>query len=178
MWDHRYADWKAVDIGPSMKLPVTPGQFGPDTFVATFGQILQARAAERPHRKAFVFLDSQGGMADELTFAELHRRARRIAEELMVSGLGGRRVLLMFPPGLDFVAALFECFYSGAVAVPMPYLTGKRAAERIDAICRNADPSGVLTLDRIRTDPEVQSAFLGRADDLVWIHADALEARP
>lgn len=161
-----------------MKLHATSAKAGPDNVADTFGRILQARAAERPHRKAFVFLDSQGGVADELTFAELDRRARRIAEELMVSGLRDQRVLLMYPPGLDFITALFGCFYSGAVAVPLPYLTGKRAVERINAICRNADPAGVLTLDRIRKDPEVQTAFLGQSDEIVWIHSDALVAKP
>ena len=30
----------------------------------------------------------------------------------------GERVLLLYPPGLEYVAALFGCLYAGAVAVP------------------------------------------------------------
>jgi len=30
----------------------------------------------------------------------------------------GERVLLLFPPGLDFVAAFLGCLYAGAVAAP------------------------------------------------------------
>src|SRR5690242_14127744 len=129
-----------------MKLHAASSRSGAHAAADAFGRILQAHASKRPHQRAFVFLNSHGAVADELTFADLDRRARRIAEELIEFDLRGKRVLLMFPPGLEFVAALFGCFYSGSVAVPIPYLSGKRGAERIDAIYRDADPAGVLTL--------------------------------
>jgi acyl-CoA synthetase (AMP-forming)/AMP-acid ligase II len=122
-----------------------------------------------------VFLDSQGAIADELTFAALDRRAHAIATELVVTGLSGERALLVFPPGLDFVAALFACFYAGVVAVPVPFLSGKRIVERITSIRRDADPAGVLMLGRLREDPQLCEASFGVADKLVWIQIDALD---
>jgi acyl-CoA synthetase (AMP-forming)/AMP-acid ligase II len=68
-----------------------------------------------------VFLDSQGGVENEFTFAALDLRAREIASRLIAHGMSGERVLLVFPPGLDFVAALFGSFYAGVVAVPVPF---------------------------------------------------------
>jgi hypothetical protein len=56
---------------------------------ATFCDILQMYAAQEPHRQAFVFLDADGGVADETNYSGLDRRARAIANELIVNGLGG-----------------------------------------------------------------------------------------
>lgn len=139
----------------------------------TFAQILQARALERPDRRAFVFLNANGSIAEELTFADLHRRAGAIAAEILARGLGGKRVLLIFPPGLDFVAALFGCFYAGAVAVPTPYSVAKRAEDRIAAIRKDADPAGALTVSRLAGDTEMRGAV--RADELAWLRVDNIE---
>jgi acyl-CoA synthetase (AMP-forming)/AMP-acid ligase II len=143
----------------------------------TFCDILQQRAAQAPQKEAFVFLDSQGAIAEEHTFASLDLRARAIAAELVDHGLNGERVLLVFPPGLDFVAALFACFYAGAVAVPVPFLPGKRVAERIGSICRDAIPAAVLTLRRLRDDPQLGEALYEVTDRFVSIHVDAIDPK-
>lgn len=142
---------------------------------ATFRDILRKHAVERPHKTVFVFLDSQGDVAEQYTVATLDRRARRIATELAANGLHGQRVLLIFPPGLDFIAALFACFYAGAVAVPIPFLPGKGMAERIASIHRDADPAGALTLSRLRNDTQISASSLRTDGRLVWISVDTLD---
>jgi non-ribosomal peptide synthetase component E (peptide arylation enzyme) len=52
------------------------------------------------------------------TYGELELRARTVAARLQEIGVRGERVLLLYPPGLDFAAGLFGCFYAGAIAVP------------------------------------------------------------
>src|SRR5690349_2889401 len=77
---------------------------------------LQRNAKEHPDDIVFTFLAD--GEQDEvhLTFAELDRRCRAIGSAL--HGLEGERVVLLYPPGLDYVVAFFGCLYAGAVAVP------------------------------------------------------------
>jgi acyl-CoA synthetase (AMP-forming)/AMP-acid ligase II len=142
---------------------------------ATFCDILHARATEMPDKRAFVFLDSSGTVADELCFAILDRRARAVAASLVANRLSGERVLLMFPPGLDFVVALFACFYANAVAVPVPVLSGKRIFDRMNSICGDAHPAGVLTLASLRNDAKASELWLGIPANLVWIQIDRLE---
>jgi acyl-CoA synthetase (AMP-forming)/AMP-acid ligase II len=60
------------------------------------------------------------------------------------------------------------------VAVPVPFLSGKRIVERITSIRRDADPAGVLMLGRLREDPQLCEASFGVVDKLVWIQIDAL----
>ena len=141
---------------------------------ATFGDILQMHAAQQPHKQAFVFLGADGVVTDETNYSALDLRARAIANELIVNGLGGKRVLLVFPPGLDFIAALFGCFYAGAVAVPVSFLPGKYVVDRMSSILRDADPAGVLTLKRLRKEPQVCEASFATVQNLVWIEVDTI----
>jgi acyl-CoA synthetase (AMP-forming)/AMP-acid ligase II len=104
---------------------------------------LQMHAAQQPHKQAFVFLAPTVSFL--MNYSALDHRARAIANELIVNGLGSKWILLVFPPGLDFIAALFWCFYAGAVAVPDSFLPGKHLAERMSSILRDA-AAGVLRL--------------------------------
>lgn len=88
--------------------------------VATLVELCGRRAAERPDRRAFVFLDGSGEEAESLTFRELDDRARAIAVRLRALAPPGARAVLSYPPGLEFVAAFFGCLYAGLVAVPAP----------------------------------------------------------
>src|SRR5690606_32089845 len=117
---------------------------------------LRQRAARHPDRAAFIFLDRDGRPAAERSYAGLDAAARRIAHELLQRNPAGAPVLLVFPPGLEFIDALFGCFYAGCPAVPAPYLMAKRAAERIAAICRDCRPALLLGVSRLRNDADVR----------------------
>ena len=80
--------------------------------------ILRWRAKNQPHRLAYRFLAD--GEYDEvvLTYEDLDRRARSIGALLQSSARVGDRALLLFPPGLDFIAAFFGCLYAKIMAIP------------------------------------------------------------
>jgi acyl-CoA synthetase (AMP-forming)/AMP-acid ligase II len=86
------------------------------------------------------------GEQDEVTIshAELDRRARAIGAWLLEQvAAPGRPVLLLFPPGLEFIAAYFGCLYGGMVTVPAyPAHPARRtrAASRLEGIIENASP--------------------------------------
>src|SRR4051794_28895207 len=81
--------------------------------------LLRRRAREQPDDRAYIFLSDQGAEEAVLTFAELERRADAVARSLAERGRPGDRALVLFPPGLDFIAAYFGCLLSGVIAVPM-----------------------------------------------------------
>ncbi len=87
---------------------------------STLVELLRHRASEDPDRTALTFLADAGTVKASLTYAQLDHKARAIAAMLQSRGLGGLRALLVYPPGLDYVAALFGCLYAGTV------LDGKR----------------------------------------------------
>src|SRR5579859_639613 len=114
----------------------------PSTAVAaaTWAEILYARAASQPDRTAFTWLGAEPDSDTSITYAELDRRARGVAAVLHHSGPPGERALLLFAPGLDFVAALFGCFYAGWVAVPAYPPPLNQQLERIRRVVDDARP--------------------------------------
>ena len=80
--------------------------------------ILQWRAASQPHKLAFRFLTDGEFEEVVITYKELDRRARSIGALLQASAKPGDRALILFPPGLDFIAAYLGCLYAKIVAIP------------------------------------------------------------
>lgn len=108
------------------------------------------------------------------TYSDLDARARSIAAELIDRGMQGERALLLFPPGLEFVAALFGCFYAGVVAVPAYPPRRNRNMKRIQAISDDAEAKLALTVH------EVTDRVQGLLDEapnlkkLEWIPTDRI----
>jgi acyl-CoA synthetase (AMP-forming)/AMP-acid ligase II len=116
----------------------------------TLVEALQTHAAERGSKVGFTYLAQT---PIELTYSELDRRARAIAATLARDCRPGDRVLLLFPPGLDFVTAFFGALYAGLVAVPMYPPTPSRlesALPRLLRIIENAQPRAALTTMHVR----------------------------
>jgi 8-amino-7-oxononanoate synthase len=128
-----------------------PGSFfGPSNLV----DLLRHRAAHQSNDISFHYLVD--GENEELfwTYAELDRRARAIGAWLQSRGLQGERALLLYPAGLDFIAAFFGCVYAGVVAVPAYPPRKNRSLERIESISDDAEAKVALTtqevLDRVQ----------------------------
>ncbi|MGD2115813.1 MAG: fatty acyl-AMP ligase, partial [Acidobacteriota bacterium] len=123
-------------------------------------ELLRIRAAERPTDVAYTFLADGEEEAGSLTYGELDRQARAIGAALREAGASGAPVLLLFPPGLEFVAAFLGCLYGGAAAVPAYPPRSRRTLPRLRSIVADARPAAALTTGEI----------LGRLDAM----ADAL----
>ncbi len=139
----------------------------------------RARALEQGAQTAFVFLEDGERETERLTFAELDRKARAVAARLQAAGAQGERALLIYPPGLEFVAAFYGCLYAGAVAVPVtPPNPAKldRTLPRLRAIARDAAARFLLatgeTLALAAAFAEVEPVLA----QLTWISTDDVAA--
>jgi acyl-CoA synthetase (AMP-forming)/AMP-acid ligase II len=140
-----------------------------------FVEVVRARAAESPEARAYTFLDAAGEEAATLTFADLDRRARTIAEHLQAQGAAGERALLLYPPGLEFVAAFLGCLYAGAVAVPAYPPRSARTLPRLLAVAADARPRFALTESTLL--PQLRAMGPGAAafDALNLVATDVLD---
>jgi acyl-CoA synthetase (AMP-forming)/AMP-acid ligase II len=86
-----------------------------------------------------------GDIHRELTYAGLDRGARRIGAWLQRHCSPGDRVILLYPPGTDFVEAFFGCLYAGMIPVPSPLPGNDGRAGRLRTILQAADASTILT---------------------------------
>ena len=104
-------------------------------------------ARTRPDDPALIFLASGDDETARWSFQELHSRALAVAGLIQQRGGAAAPVALLYPSGLEFCAALFGCFYAGAVAVPAPFNPRTRMTDRVRSILGNATPSLILTRD-------------------------------
>jgi len=121
---------------------------------ATLVELLRARAAVLGARTAYVFLRDGETEQARLSYAALDQRARAIAAALQQRCAPGDRALLLYPAGLDYVAAFFGCLFAGVIAVPVYPPTSQRSRwQRLDGIVRDCAARCVLgdaaTLDEL-----------------------------
>lgn len=111
--------------------------------------LLIHRSLEQPERLAYCFL--QDGEAGEvsLTYRQLDQKARAIGASLQNAESSGRRVLLLYPPGLEYIAAFFGCLYAGAVAVPAYPPRLNQSLSRLQAIVPDCQTAHALTSSKI-----------------------------
>lgn len=115
----------------------------------TLLEAFNGHVARLPEKTAFIYLGNGVDETDRLTYAVLQAKALAIAGTLRWSVKRTGPALLIYPPGLDFIAALLGCFYAGVIAVPVPFFAARRARDRIISIASHCGPSVVLTTNRI-----------------------------
>ncbi len=131
--------------------------FEGDFRFATLVDVLRYRALDQPERRAFAFLDDGETESAHLTYAELDQRARAIGAQLQKVNAAGERVLLLYPPGLEYIAAFFGCLYAGAIAVPIYPPRPNRTPERLREIAIDARATVALTSTAILS--RLQNSF-------------------
>lgn len=115
----------------------------------TLIELLRQRALEKPAGADFVFLTDGENQEIALSYKELDQRARIVATWLEPLVKPGERVLLIYPPGLEYLCAFFGCLYAGAIAVPAYPPSRHRAPARLESIIADATPSVALTTQPI-----------------------------
>lgn len=153
-----------------------------------FVDILRYWTAERPNEFAYRFTDAEH-RHEQLTYTELLHRVEGLAGYLQSKGATGERVLLLYPPGLDFVVGFYACHAAGAIAVPAYPPRKNRRASRIRSIAQDAEArfglSVASVVDQIQTN-SLQAEELSEvellATDLPEVHQPAsyrqLQIRP
>ncbi len=118
----------------------------------TFHGVFEHRCTLHPDKIIYRFLEDGLEETDRITYLELNRRAKSIAAALQANYPTGARALLLFPPGIGFVAGLIGCFYAGVIAVPAYPPRKNRLSGRFRAIVEDCSPAVVMTTRKIRED--------------------------
>jgi len=115
----------------------------------TVADLLRYRSTRTPDDVAYIFLDD--GERDErrITYGHLDAYATRIAAALTAEGAQGERALLLFPPGIDYIAAFLGCLYAGTVAVPAYPPQSARGLQRVAAVVADSGAMFALTVESL-----------------------------
>jgi len=146
-----------------------PGSFfGPSNLV----DLLRHRAVHQGADRAFTYLVD--GETEEITlsYAELDRKAQAIGAWLQAQHLEGERALLLYPAGLDFIAAFFGCLYAGVVAVPAYPPRRNRSLARIQSIADDAEAKVALTTAQVRERVQLVLDQTPDLKKLAWLATD------
>ncbi|MEK6223166.1 MAG: AMP-binding protein, partial [Chloroflexota bacterium] len=135
----------------------------------TLVDLLRERANGQEERLAYIFLEDGEDNETRITFQELDHQARRIAAWLQNKKLKGERALLLYPPGLDYIATFFGCLYAGVIAVPAYPPRLNRPVPRLRAIANDAQASVVLTNQYYLTGIEKRFEHEPDLKNMTWL---------
>lgn len=139
----------------------------------TLVELLQNRALHQPEQKYTFLLDGKTETAS-LTYRELDAIARSHAVRLQTLGVTGERALLLFPPGLDYLAAFFGCLYAKVIAVPLYPPKLKRNLAKISAIAKDAGAKVAIAPARHLENLEQLCEQAPELKAMRWLSAEVL----
>jgi acyl-CoA synthetase (AMP-forming)/AMP-acid ligase II/acyl carrier protein len=149
---------------------------GPKTLV----ELLRWRAEQQSGKVAYTYLLDGESQEVTLTYGELDLQAQAIAEALLDQGLRGQRALLLYPPGIDFIAGFFGCLYAGMIAIPAyppDPARLKRTLNRLAVIAADAETKVALTTQAVLSRLEEMFAQAPMLEPLAWVASDTAGRR-
>ncbi len=129
-----------------------------------YSWLLEQRAIYQPNKTAFIYLVDGEHETFEVTYAELDKLAKTIAGYLQKHKAQGERALLLYPSGIDYIAAFFGCLYAGVIAIPLYQLRNNQTAlSRMHSVFQDAQAKFILStsehLQTFQNNPEVMNYF-------------------
>ncbi|MDX9905776.1 MAG: AMP-binding protein [Bacteroidales bacterium] len=144
------------------------------TGLLTLADLLNKRAACTPDRCAFIFLRDGENDEERITYGQLYNSALAISRELTETTRPGDRALMFYPAGLEFIKALFGCFYAGVIAVPAYPPRKNRSLERLRALASDSGASIVLSTDDIRQTSQRSFSDTIELQKLTWLSTNLI----
>ena len=141
----------------------------PPTHLATLVDILRWRSQGQSTQTAYTFLKDGQSEILQLTYSALDQKARSIASRLQTHQVSGQPVLLIYPPGLEFISAFFGCLYAGAIAVPAYPPRRNQKLPSFQRIIQDARITVALTTQEGLTLIQEQWPELENSAHLQWI---------
>lgn len=138
-------------------------------------ELLRRRALNQPEQTAYKFLFDGEAVGPSLTYAALDRRVRALAAQLQLLNAAGERVLLLYPPGLEYIVAYFGCLYAGAIAVLAYAPRQNRHLARVQGIAADAHARFALTTKTLFSQA---ATVLDSKSGLVQVHLIATDCIP
>jgi acyl carrier protein len=158
-----------LGIQSNLRVPFSGTGYEPVTLI----DLLEWRAAHQSGREAYTFLSDGDAEDGSVTYGELDLQARSVASRLQSAGVAtGERVLLLYPPGLEYVAAFLGCLYAGVIAVPAYPPRLNRPTSRLQAIAADSKATVALSTSHVLSNLESRLAHAPELKSLRWLATD------
>ncbi|OKH64534.1 acyl-CoA synthetase [Mycobacterium sp. SWH-M1] len=123
--------------------------------VTTIPALLADRAQQQPDDDAYTFFDYEAdpaGVAETLTWSEVHHRVRVVAAKLATLGSPGDRAVVLAPQGLEYIIGFLGAIEAGFIAVPLTMPQLRQHDERVTGAMKDSQPVAVLTTSAVVDD--------------------------
>ncbi|MEA5550493.1 fatty acyl-AMP ligase [Anabaena cylindrica UHCC 0172] len=150
------------------------------TNASTLIELLRWRATHEVDKLAYRFLIDGKKEGSKLTYGELDLQARAIGALLQQHNAKGQRALLLYPQGLDVIAAFLGSLYGGVIAIPVPPPDAgrlKRALPRLRAIVKDANAAFALTNQRFLTILQEAELDFPEFEQMQWIATEDIDLK-
>lgn len=137
--------------------------------------VLEYNAKIKPKQVAYKFLQPRESNVQDITYKELDNQAKSIAAHLQSLGVTGERALLLYSPGIEFIAAFFGCLYAGVIAVPAYPPRRNQKMIRLRAIVKDAEAKIALTTSSLLSKVESRLADNPDLKALHWLATDEID---
>ena len=146
---------------------------------STLIDLLEAHARTQPDKVAYEFLTTGevNGDIDRRTYRDLAIGVRATAAALQSRELRGERVLLLYPPGLEFIDGFLGSLAAGTIAVPAPlpqFHALDRELRRLRQVIVDADISVVLTTRMVIDALASATSHIPELAGMTWIATEEL----
>ena len=147
----------------------------------TFLDYVEEHVKEHPNRRIFTWVDSKGKEQKTLNYDQLWNDSTAIAGMLLEKAQPGDRIMICYPFGLEFLAALIGCMRAGMIACSAYPPNPTRLKQELPQFRRKVEDSGAkfaLTTKRYK-----QAMFIGRLQGfdfkfVTWIPTDNIKCKP
>lgn len=141
----------------------------------TLVDVLKLRAKRQPEQLSYTFLDHRSNSnIDEIdcTYADLDKKAKHIAALLQARGICDQPVLIVYPPGIDYICAFVGCLYARAIAVPLYPPASPYKLSTLISVAEDSGAKAVLTTNSISDKIISDNKTCTLLNSLDWISAD------
>jgi len=135
----------------------------------TYTDVIKNWTNKKPNHVVFRFLQDGINENESFTYNQLETRSKALGAAMQNIGKKGDRVLLLFQPGLSYVASLYACFYSGFIAVPAYPPRRNKGIERIHTIINDSEATICLVSQQVYNDVKNNLQNDNILNKLKWI---------
>lgn len=147
--------------------------------LASIVEVLRHQAEVQPAATAFIHLLDGEENEQSIGYGELWQRVQALAHALQPFEPRGKRVLMLFETGIDYIAGLFGILLADATAIPSFPPIGSRALDRLATIADDAQPDLVLTNQRFsRLRERVLAVLPSDRAAPAWVDMDCIALEP
>ncbi len=133
------------------------------TIYKSVGDILFKNSVKYDKKPSYIFLPDGEKSENTLTYQSLESKSINIASNIQQEVKKGDRVLILTPPGLDYIIGFLGCLITGAIPVPL-YPPDSRSLDRLMNIARNCDAKIALTNESVISRYNNQQSSLSSND--------------